>query len=711
MITCLGWKETDMREINISNKEQLCFLGRAILNDLLIQNQSEVKSILQDIGKVIKEYTSIEQKIWSKDFLESLKKGRLKPLIEKLIACADNNKYDFQETTNIDALSEYIIEQIFIVPHMFSNGFYDINNNLRNYYNETGQAWFIEYQRSIKDCDASLSLHQAIQNIINKLLIIDKLVYQEEVKHKLDHIPLPRISYITALIDKLERMINKGECIYDLYNKQQMVIYKLIPVLKQVKDNYDDLREYMLANNIANVAQIPYFKKILERYSIVLQDKLPETTKQLDSIFYSQSVYKGISDSIFVYYNDKERMMLRSKNVEYLSSPRELFLLRSDLINLLKNCVTVQCIIDKTEVHSKLNHIMEKLEKELKDYRENQLLQYDKLILSEELKGRKDLETEQEHANSFLVMQFNAEKLKVEQRREERLMQQSEEQQCRGSLEEEYNNQQLMLVSKFNAEKSKIESESKKQLIQKLIDNPLLLDGISRSNKEGRKVITITFDFTDLEGKKNRLQLDECQCAEKFQRKQSTKVQDYRSDMEFNIVKSISKNISDKSEQINLACVGSDLFGLTIILAKLYKEGYTKFNIINIEKEISSNTVKSLEELKERRSLDSNCEKFWQWLFNHDSKSKIVFKTTSEKYPCFFLDETNNKIFVFAEDLNSTGTSTLYNNTLIEIAKTINKVNQNAEVFLTQFDTEIYELKKLQHGFLEYSNALKRSSS
>ncbi|MGI9214722.1 MAG: hypothetical protein ACR2HS_03460, partial [Gammaproteobacteria bacterium] len=249
--------------INLNDKEQLCLLGRAILNDLLVQNQSNVRCIFKDVEiqltKQLLDFKTKKESL-SQDLFENLKIS-LNPLMQQLIIGI--SKYDDQKITAINALSEYIIDQRFIVPYYLLNQEQSkfLNNKaLHNYYNQTGQIWFINYHSSMAEYDTSLSLDQAIENIINKLLTINELIYPIEVAYKLEHIPLPKISKINNLIDKLKRMITIEDCggkRGDVYNKHEAVISKLISILEYVQQEYEDLKEYMLANNIANILQIP----------------------------------------------------------------------------------------------------------------------------------------------------------------------------------------------------------------------------------------------------------------------------------------------------------------------------------------------------------------------------------------------------------------------------------------------------------------------
>ncbi len=685
--------------INLNDKEQLCLLGRAILNDLLMENQSNVRCIFKDIEiqltKQLLDFKTKKESL-SQDILENLKIS-LNPIMQKLIIGI--NKYDDQKITAINALSEYIIDQMFIVPYYLleQNRFFN-SKALHDYYNQTGQTWFINlnyYKSSIVGYDASLSLDHMIQNIINQLLNINESIYLKEIKHKSEHIPLPKLIEINKLIDKLKTMITIDYCDGKLayaYNKHQIVISELISILEYVQLEYDDLKEYMLANNISNILQIPTIaRKVPEYSSILLKEKLPITTKELDAIFVPESNYRSLAD-IYSYGNyvqttDRlngrllERIKLRSTNILCLSAT-ELFLVRFDLRNLLENCIKVQCSINETELSDSLDFVMKKLEAGTKNYNNQSFSSFEQPFQKFDEK----------------LLDFEKSKQLLQQTK----LILSEEHQNRNALQKVYNDDFSMFIFQFNEEKSKIESQQQKeQLIKKLIENPLSLNSISKGSKEGSPIITITFDFIDLESAKRCLQLNECQCQEKFQRKQYSQIEDYRSKIESNIVKSILDNVRDKSEQINLACIGSDLFGLTIILAKLYKDGYTQFNIFNIEKTINyDSNIENMRKLKEIKRLDENCKKFWEWLFNNNQnnfKSTINFITIVNNN-CYLAGNRpiqNKKIFLFAEDLSSMRYASQYNDSMTDVANKIYKNNPSSEVFLTQFDTKVYELTTL----------------
>ncbi len=671
----------------INNQEQLHLLGRTILNDLLVQNQNDITNIFQYIERYVitSGYTLANESV-AQDLLLKEIKTWLEPRLEKLII--NLNQYDDQITI-VNALLEYIFDQMIIIPKLLK---YD-DIKLCNYRNQTDQTWFINYRQSKKIYDASLSLDLAIEHIITRLSAINKLINETEVKKKAEHLPLPSLYNINELLKKLNRMIKTYECDTTPYNEHQMVIYKLIKIVENVESRYDDLKKYMIENNIENILKISDFattKTIVpEYYRSVLGEKLPITTRQLDSIFDPGLLYTKLAD-IYDYENyvkttsflnnKKQIIMLRSTNVEYLRTD-ELFLAKSDLRNLLKNCIEVKCNINKSELSSDLVVIMTECNIELKEH-ENRLYE--------------DFDQTSRILDKYLLY-FN--QLKESLQKKELIL--SEEHQIRNDLQSESDSDLRKITFQFKTEKTKIEEQQQKDhLIQKLINNPsILYKGIINNEQ------TINFDFINVHGKQCCLQLSECQCEKKFQRNPGLKIEDYRSIMESNIVKSILDNVTDKSEQINLACIGSDWFGLTIILAKLYKIGYTNFNVVNIEK--PTNIPELIDKYNKLRVCFEN---FCNWLFKNNQnnlQSQIkVFIDTREIFSYHEATTQNKKIFIFAEDLGFTTKEVQYSNIVTKIANEIGKRDSELAVFFTKFNAEVDKLGGIPHSYAAITNTI-----
>lgn len=672
--------------IGIENKEQLCLLGRKILNDLLIQEQDVVKKIFFSINQKLSSQTIT--KSLSQDLVEDIKIS-LQKLVIKIIV--DGN-YD-EITLAVNALLEYIIEQMVNIPNSLNYtpiygcvNRYEYNSEaLFRYYKQTNQTWFVDF-RSSKNYDQSLNLNKEIENIINKLLTINELIYRKEVANKSQHLPLPSLRSITELLDKLKRMLgvlpDELKKMLDVfvcdktvqYDNNQLMISKLIPILEIIIENHDDLKQSMLENGVVHILEIPFFAKRVPEYKKFLEEKLPITTRELDTVFYPVSSYRTLADKS--YYSedcvkterwlnnqDLQKVKLRAKNIQSLDV-NELLLLRFDLRNLLQNCILIQYDISD-------NNLL------LQQSREYELsrsaIVFEKQLQDDATRLFKMFNQKMEE----YLLNFNRTK-ELLQQKGLMLFQQEQE---RYILQQDYDTSVPTLTLLFNTEKAKIEEQKlerqqKEQLIQILTNEPSkLYSDVQIINGESSQ--TIIFNFVDFYGKKSCLRLKECQCAEKFQRNQLSKNGDYRLLMESNIVQAVVDNVVNKSEQINLVCIGSDWFGLTIILAKLYNLEYTNFNIINIEKQCNYDVS------RKNNRLDRNCEQFWKYLFNDNQHNLQVIIGVKTIYN--YQHIMAGKIFIFAEDLGLGGAEYRYKDIVSQAAEQLSKTG-TGEIFYTNVD-------------------------
>ena len=200
--------------------------------------------------------------------------------------------------------------------------------------------------------------------------------------------------------------------------------------------------------------------------------------------------------------------------------------------------------------------------------------------------------------------------------------------------------------------------------------------------------------------------INECNCAECGRYKSiEEKPNHHRKLIETNIVANIIKEISNTAEQINLVCVGSDWAGLTVILAKLYKLGYTNFSIINIEQN-QDKYNRNMTQLEQ--SNNHACLQFWKELFSKATIQCITIGIDLEnvnltQYADYFI--TSTKLIVFAEDLGNPENTTLdiddmartHNINVNKIVDTIKKIKTkhistcDNKIFVVTFDGAIIE--------------------
>ena len=201
--------------------------------------------------------------------------------------------------------------------------------------------------------------------------------------------------------------------------------------------------------------------------------------------------------------------------------------------------------------------------------------------------------------------------------------------------------------------------------------------------------------------------LNECNCEEcgRYQFINGRQ-NDYRKIIETNIVNHIVKETLNKTEQINLICVGSDWAGLSVILANLYKLGYINFFITNIEQN-QDKYNRNMAHLEQETNNDP-CLQFWREIF---LGSNIQCTTIGVDMKHVDLSQYANnfitaaKLIVFAEDLGNTGNivkdianrALIHNNCVNKVVDAIKKIKTEHifggahKIFIVKFNGQIIE--------------------
>jgi len=188
----------------------------------------------------------------------------------------------------------------------------------------------------------------------------------------------------------------------------------------------------------------------------------------------------------------------------------------------------------------------------------------------------------------------------------------------------------------FADTEERLEQEKKDKLIQIILSDPNSLIA-NRTEKLDYDDHIIIFGSD-----KCKLEFVECSCQPALTRKDHNN--DYRAKIEYNLIWSILENVPNKSEEVILVSVGSDWFGLTIILAELYKKGYNNFYVINVENFTTHYRV------------IQRYKKFWNWLFSTVQQPDDLIKQLVEIKTSGIdtLQLSADQMFIFAEDLRFT---------------------------------------------------------
>lgn len=194
-----------------------------------------------------------------------------------------------------------------------------------------------------------------------------------------------------------------------------------------------------------------------------------------------------------------------------------------------------------------------------------------------------------------------------------------------------------------------ITSEQKQALIKQIVNNLTGQFIKKKLNDSANLEFIISVD------KETIFHLQECACPS-FNRDKTC----FRQKMENTICDFINANFK-KSEEIKLVNIGGDWVGLTVILAKLYLDGYRNFNVAVLDKGA---------DLK----IESKYLQFWKELFIDctitngtylgisciDATKDITCEFMTKINPLFY---TGSNLIVFAEDV---GNSVAANNYAVE---------------------------------------------
>ena len=225
-----------------------------------------------------------------------------------------------------------------------------------------------------------------------------------------------------------------------------------------------------------------------------------------------------------------------------------------------------------------------------------------------------------------------------------------------------------------------ITSEQKQELIKQIVNN-----------LTGQFIKKKLNDSTHLEfiigvDKETIFRLQECACPS-FNRDKTC----FRQKMENTICDFINANFK-KLEEIKLVNIGGDWVGLTVILAKLYLDGYRNFNIAVLDKDADC-------------KINEQYLQFWKELFvsctiingtyagvscvdaTKDISSNFMIKIN----PLFYM---GSNLIIFAEDV---GNSIIANNHAIDtFVNAVIKMRENNFALAQSLSTKPRLLKKLE---------------
>ncbi len=207
------------------------------------------------------------------------------------------------------------------------------------------------------------------------------------------------------------------------------------------------------------------------------------------------------------------------------------------------------------------------------------------------------------------------------------------------------------------------------EVVDTIINKPWSLTTEQKSklsSDDGTSVI-INYEQTDVKTGKVKpasCNISECHCCPPLSRQNSSSgVRDLRIELEDLAFKSIKEHYFDKNSVVTIGSVGGDYLGITRLLAKLYKEGYTKVNVVMLGK---TSLVGEYTSTLEIRSL-------WKDLFPNITIKFTVASNNegihasgpkkSEKKETTLITPINH-IFLLIEDLGAVDKSRTYPSTV-----------------------------------------------
>lgn len=204
-----------------------------------------------------------------------------------------------------------------------------------------------------------------------------------------------------------------------------------------------------------------------------------------------------------------------------------------------------------------------------------------------------------------------------------------------------------------------ISSVSEKEIvIEKFIAVPesFEMTEVSRSITEigGDNHHEIYFEFN---GKK--ISLKEC-CCPTLKR---TEENHFRVELEDQMFKEITENCLvdtvDEHNPVTIACVGSDYFATTRLLAKLYKSGYKHFNIINIEKNGFQGLLPNVLMIELWKQLFSEITINCNDINGMVPPSCLLLERTLKRFNNMCKLSKSKHIFLFLEDIGNVGSASV----------------------------------------------------
>ncbi len=203
------------------------------------------------------------------------------------------------------------------------------------------------------------------------------------------------------------------------------------------------------------------------------------------------------------------------------------------------------------------------------------------------------------------------------------------------------------------------------EVVNAIINKPWSLTTERKSKLSSDDGTSVIIDYTQTDVKTGKVQpascnLSECHCCPPLSRQNpSSGVRDLRIELEDLAFKSIKEHYFDKNSVVTIGSVGGDYFGITRLLAKLYKEGYTKVNVVMLGKTSLFGEYMSTSEI---RSL-------WKDLFPNITIKFTVASNNegihasgpkkSEKKVTTLITPINH-IFLLIEDLGAVDASSTY---------------------------------------------------